>query len=198
MDAGRYIEDPHFHQGYIEPRKRKLNWPLIIGVVVIVLALILVLLRLLVFDFYRVPGNSMAPQLSKGDVYLVNRPAARAELPRGAIAVFRTPQSRGVVAMQRVAALPGERFEIKNGFVYINYIEHKLQFLNGTPSEPFGPITVPPGHYLMLADNINAAIDSREFGCVPRGNLVGRLVMKLSEGPEEFEMPVSEQRRGFQ
>lgn len=36
------------------------------------------------------------------------------------------------------------------------------------------PLTIPPGHYLMLGDNRNDSADSRVFGLVERKHLIGR------------------------
>lgn len=58
---------------------------------------------------------------------------------------------------------------------------------------PFGPITVPPGMYVMLGDNRDNSADSRFFGFVPRRNIVGRATrVVISFDPDHYYVP----RRG--
>ena len=52
---------------------------------------------------------------------------------------------------------------------------HTIQWLPAVRSRAnFGPITIPPGRYLMLGDNRDDSEDSRYFGLVPREKLIGR------------------------
>jgi signal peptidase I len=52
---------------------------------------------------------------------------------------------------------------------------HTVQWLRGAASRSsFGPLTIPPGKYLMLGDNRDDSEDSRYFGLVPRERLIGR------------------------
>ena len=52
----------------------------------------------------------------------------------------------------------------------------RVQFIPqvDTPARNFGPVTVPPGHYMMLGDNRDNSADSRFIGFVPRNLLFGR------------------------
>jgi signal peptidase I len=43
----------------------------------------------------------------------------------------------------------------------------------------FGPIPVPPGQYFMMGDNRDDSNDSRYWGTVDRGRIVGRATMVM-------------------
>ena len=52
----------------------------------------------------------------------------------------------------------------------------RVQFIPqlNTAARNFGPVTVPPGQYMMLGDNRDNSADSRYIGFVPRNLLIGR------------------------
>jgi signal peptidase I len=157
-----------------------------------VLAVVAVAVALLIQAFlvkpYRIPSESMENTLLIGDRVLVDRVSWRFSEPkRGDITVFHPPFD-GPVLIKRIIGMPGDEVSLSDGSVYINglrlnepYVrrvagrpERTDPFSNGLPWALVKPYTVPPDSYFMMGDNRTDSGDSREFGPVSRGQLVGR------------------------
>ena len=155
------------------------------------LAVVAVAVALLIQAFlvkpYRIPSESMENTLLIGDRVLVDRVSWRfAEPQRGEITVFHSPYS-GPVLIKRIIGMPGDVIALHDGYVYINgrkLDEPYVRRIGGRqePTDPFTnglawslqqPYHVPAGAYFMMGDNRTDSGDSREFGPVLRGRLVG-------------------------
>ena len=156
-----------------------------------VLAVVAIAVALLIQAFlvkpYRIPSESMENTLLIGDRVLVDRVSWRFSEPqRGDITVFHPPFD-GPVLIKRIIGMPGDELSLSGGGLYVNgrrLEEPYVRRVDGqsVPTEPFAnglpwalvkPYTVPPDAYFMMGDNRTDSGDSREFGPVPRGQLVG-------------------------
>lgn len=103
-----------------------------------------------------VNGPSMAPTLRDSDRVLVRR-VRRRSLRRGdvVLAAMPTPAGTGWI-IKRLAALPGDP----------------------APKVLAGP-NVPDGMVVLLGDNPQSSVDSRDFGYVPVERLFGVVVRRV-------------------
>jgi signal peptidase I len=179
-------------QGLPRGLRTTIDWlATILGAILIVLAI-----KQWVINPYRIPSSSMEPTLhcarpglgceaSFSDRVLACRFCFDIWGPkRGDIIVFKTPPETlqkcgaGGTFVKRLIALPGETWEEKNGFVYIDgkkLIEPYVAEARRDTSTSWPPRKVPPGGYFMMGDNRSQSCDSREWGPVPRANLIGEV-----------------------
>ncbi len=156
--------------------------------------------RTFLFQPFQIPSPSMEDSLLVGDHILVNKfslsplsyPVERlllpiAEVSRGDVVVFRYPKDERQDYVKRIIGLPGETLKIVDKVVYVKksgdegyvallepYSVHKDP--GGVPPglDNFGPVTVPQGEYFVMGDNRDNSLDSREWGFVPRPDIIGR------------------------
>ena len=148
---------------------------------------------------FRIPSPSMEPTLHCAkpvafcqgrfsDRVIANRLAYRfADPKRGQIVVFEAPAAAkrcgpgdgGSTFVKRIIGLPGERVSERGGVVFVNgrrlvepYVDAALR---GRETASWPRVT--RGHYFVLGDNRTHSCDSRTWGTVPRGNLIGPVTL---------------------
>jgi signal peptidase I len=137
---------------------------------------VLLVLYGLVFNFSVVRGSSMSPGIHDGDRILVNHLSYLLQpVSRGDIVVLRYPLDPRLDYIKRVIGLPGDVVRIHGGFVSVN--GEVLEEPYVSRPDPRGDlcVRVEPEHYFVMGDNRPHSSDSREFGQVPRENLVGKV-----------------------
>ena len=135
----------------------------------------------LVVTAVEVKGASMAPTLTAGDRFLLNRFAyLHREPERGELVVLKDPET-GELIVKRIIGLPCETVLMQNDIPYVNGHRLNEPYERGPvrPNHvPFGKATVVPrDHYFVLGDNRSRSVDSRVFGTVPRESILGVITL---------------------
>lgn len=96
---------------------------------------------------------------------------------RGDVVVFHFPLDLKREFVKRVIGLPGDQVEIKSGVVYINGRELPEPYLSPAISKQHSidSIKLSKDQYFVLGDNRTASNDSRDWGPVPKENIVGKV-----------------------
>lgn len=170
--------------------KELMSWivPIAIGL------LLALLIKQFAFQFVRVDGPSMQPNLQNNERVVCLK---QAKIHRGSVVVFDAngvdPQvSVKTEYVKRVIGLPGDTVEAKNGNLYVNgkkvdqsYIS-KSERSSGTGTWTLhsisqenswvlhnGAYKVPKGEYFVLGDHRSVSNDSRYWGFIPKSKIVG-------------------------
>lgn len=154
----------------------------IIKVAVIALVLAGLVRYFLVQPFF-VEGASMEPSFLDGQYLLIDEVSYYfKEIKRGEVIVFHYPLDTSKYYIKRVIAVPGETIEIKKGKVVI-YNDDNPDGLLIDESYLLGEIITTgdikkklgKNEFFVLGDNRLASSDSRQWGTLPRNDIVGRV-----------------------
>ena len=172
-------------------------------VLIVVVALLLALgIQAFIVKPYRIPSSSMEPTLAIGQRVLVDRIGMHFSDPHvGEIVVFHPPRDAASEVcgashpptavcqypestqssqnfIKRVVGGPGDTIFVRDGHVYRNGKPEKDSYIRpcgaGDSNCNFPtPVKVPPGHWFMMGDNRGQSDDSRFWGPVPTGWIIG-------------------------
>jgi signal peptidase I len=141
-----------------------------------------VLIKMFVFDFIQVDGNSMVPTLNHRDRLLINKLQYFIYKPgKGDIVVFQYPYDKTYYFIKRVIATEGDTVEIKDGQVIINGIVCEESYILEKTADDFEKKFVPKDTIFVLGDNRNNSKDSRyiDIGVVPLKLVKGKAIMRV-------------------
>jgi signal peptidase I len=176
-------------QNLPHPARVAVDWIVTLAVAVVVVLTV----KVEVANPYRIPSSSMEPTLrcarpaagcdaSFSDRVIANRLAYRFRDPhRGDIVVFEAPPAakqrctEGGTFVKRLIGLPGEVVSERDGQVYVDGRQLHEPYVQAWRRDHITQVwpRVPKGQYFMMGDNRADSCDSRQWGTVPRHNLIG-------------------------
>ncbi len=164
---------------------------------------IIVPIRMFLFQPFFVQGASMEPNFKDGDYLIINEFGYKQtdiniagkhffsfnsfkDLQRLDTIVFRYPKNPKQFFIKRIVGLPGEKVKIENGKVKI-YNEQNPDGLVLDESEYLAKNVITSGsldinlgenQYFVLGDNRSASYDSRGWGVLPQEDIIGKVFVR--------------------
>jgi len=144
---------------------------------------------------FTVPGESMQPTFQKDEKVTADMWAYALRSPKRWDVVVVRPKAddlKDVSWVMRIVGLPGEKVSFSDGRILIDgapvappaqIASIRFKDLGSSPTASglvptVHPYTVPKDCYYVLGDNALGAYDSRAWGALPRGNILGKVLNK--------------------
>ncbi len=146
---------------------------------IILISLVTVfLIRNFLAQPFLVSGASMEPTFSNRNYLIIDEITYRFRDPeRGEAIVFRYPNDPSVYFIKRIVGLPGDEVVVKNGHAMVISGGKEIPITGDTNG--FTDVKLGPGQYFVLGDNRYNSFDSRNWGPVPRANIVGLVRLRI-------------------
>ena len=165
--------------------------------------IIIIPVRIFLFQPFFVQGASMEPNFENGDYLIINELGYKQsdiniggvhvfsansfkDLSRDDVVVFRYPVNPQQFFIKRVIGLPGEEVKVENGKVSIYNDQNPDGFVLDE-SKYLDPNLFTTGNldvklqqdqYFVLGDNRKASYDSRAWGAVPKSDIIGKVLIR--------------------
>lgn len=158
----------------------------------IIIGLVAFIIRYFLVQPFIVEGASMEPSFHNNNYLLIEKISDYFSAPkRGDVVVFRYPENPEVNYIKRIIGLPGDKVVIENGTVKIypddspDGIELQEDYLlPGTTTRGDITITLQKDEYFVMGDNRNNSSDSRDWGVLPKENIVGKAWVVIIPGAD--------------
>lgn len=171
---------------------------------VFVLAVVIIIpVRVFLFQPFFVQGSSMEPNFEDGQYLVVSEFGYKQtdfgwsdepffqvtpwkDVARQDVLVFRFPKNPKEFFIKRVIGLPGEAVEIRKGKVIIYNDEHPDGFVLDESAylspailtQDMPRMEVPEHQYFMMGDNRMFSYDSRAIGPIGEDKVIGRVLLR--------------------
>lgn len=165
---------------------------------IFILAVVVILpIRVFLFQPFFVQGASMEPNFENGQYLIINELGYKEtdlkitkinsfkEIQRGDVIVFHYPLNPKQFFIKRVIGLPGERIKIDRGNIFIyndknpqglkleeEYLSEELLTKGDNDQE------IKSDEYYMMGDNRGHSSDSRMWGPIKKVHVVGKVLLR--------------------
>ena len=151
----------------------------------IIIIIVVLLLNIYIVSFQQVVGPSMQDNLYSGDIVILNKIIFKFRGIKRCDVISFEYDSKNLV--KRVIGLPGEYIEYKDNYLYINGTKYEEDYLSDKVTtgdfkleDLKGNYTkIPDDMYLVLGDNRNDSMDSREFGLIHKKDIKGKVSIRI-------------------
>lgn len=153
---------------------------------VMLVILIVLPVRLFLFEPFFVLGDSMLPSYESYDYLIIEKVSYRFKEPeRGDVIIFRPPVNPKVYYIKRIIGLPNEAIRIANGQLMV---VSQQQPKGVTLEESYLANKFTPGdyefqlgqnEYFVLGDNRAESYDSRRWGPITKKQISGRVLVRV-------------------
>lgn len=162
----------------------------------VVVMLIAFAIRYFIIQPFVVDGDSMTPTFVNSEYLIAEKISYDFKTPnRGDIVIFRYPKNPSIIYIKRIIGLPGETVNIKDNKVMVgktsegpfetleeNYLPSNIKtsiYSNEINSEDF-TLTLKNDEFFVLGDNREHSSDSREWGVLPKTNIIGKVWLTVT------------------
>lgn len=171
--------------------------------VVVLAFLIIVPIRVFLFQPFFVQGASMEPTFENNEYLIVNEFGYKKtpvnigseniftvspfkNLERKDVIVFRYPKNRSQFFIKRIIGLPGEKIELKEGriTVYNNdfsegFVLDESDYLDESV-KTLGSVSMvlKEDEYFVMGDNRMFSSDSRSWGPIKKSDVIGKILLR--------------------
>jgi signal peptidase I len=127
---------------------------------------------------FRTNGESMEPNFHNNEYVLVNKVAYLLQQPqRGDVIVFRYPLDPGEDFIKRIIGLPGDTIQTTPDSVSVDGVILNEPFISIPSNIANETWKLAPNQFFVMGDNRDNSLDSRFWGPLDKGYIVGKVVL---------------------
>ncbi len=151
----------------------------------IILIIVILVMAIYVVGLQQVVGPSMSPTLKSNDILILDKISYKfKDIKRGDIVSLYYADTKYLI--KRIIGLPGEYIEFKNNILYIDGNIVEENYLNDVITYDFsitnlGYDKIPEDYYLVLGDNREDSLDSRDpkVGLIKKSDIIGKVRLRV-------------------